>query len=145
MIMQRFVPIDSFLIRMLRGVDEKTAYFQQMLDMESSLVDAAIEDRKSRLFDLLEHLPIPNGSIDYPQIVSNLPPEDQFLIYVAALCAFVHFDAESERLPFSSMENFHRLLCAYLQESYLSFAKYCKDENEYLFESVFGYAYEHQL
>ena len=126
MIHQRFIPISPILNK-IQGfcLFESESYFNIQYSSDSSTVTDAIFQSESLLMGTLEALSELLKDDDVFEAIHALTPECRFLLYTSIQISFLHFHADVEQLPALPPKNFHLLLCAYFQEGYFSFKKYC--------------------
>ena len=127
MIIQKFYPIYSLLIPLQNlCMQDHKAYFKEQFDLDSSIVSERILSSETTLLDILEKLSLHKWEKDVNKHIQSFSPEQRFLLFAAIATVFVHYHADTERLPLFPEDNIYPLLFAYIKESYLSFKGHCE-------------------
>lgn len=127
MIIQKFYPVNSLLIPLQNlCMQDHESYFKEQFDLDSSIVSKRILSSEETLLTILEKLSLLKREKDVNDRIQSFSPEYRFLLFAAIATVFVHYHADTERLPLIPDSDIYPLLFAYIQESYLSFKKHCE-------------------
>lgn len=140
MIYQRFYPV-KVLLDPIQDLccPAEDEYFSEQYSLDSAVVSKKILASEKILLDTLERLSKLKEEKDVLQQVQSLNPECRFLLHTAIRISFLYFHADTELFPVLTPDKTYYYLFAYIQEGFLSFKKYCQQQNLDLWDQIFSY------